>query len=228
MSQSFHTRYTNVKVMSDNYVMFSGSVGNAPILVRSDTSLMPDCSGGSLSITVESTNVSWGTGTNLRSKGLSYNNTNYGSPAVLTRPVDTNCYSPPACDVFTDVSVTDTVLCEGYSLSANDSSVGTGLSVEWYLDGQSFDTDASIDTMLSAGTYDLRLIARGTYCYDTASYQIEVNPVYEDTLDVELCLGDSFMLDSMSFMSDTLLVDSLQSISSCDSEVYYDLHFIQD
>ncbi len=226
MSANWGTSFNCLEIMDDDYVMVGGAVGGVPVLVRMDTSASPLCSSSSLSMVTDTINASWSTGVNLGGKGLTYYNSSFSGVTSMNTSVDSSCFLGPPCDVFLDVTLNDTLYCQGETVMLTNNSAGTSLNIYWYMDTTFLGSDATFDTLLGVGTYDFYQVGHGLYCSDTIHVQVVVNPVDDDTIRYRECVGDSIVFNQMTFTADTNITTTFANVYGCDSVVRYELRFV--
>ena len=109
-----------------------------------------------------------------------------------TMAIDTVC-PPPPCILMANVTISDTLLCDGETLSAtNVTSGSTGQS--WFENGNPIGTGTSISqSPVFSGTYTYTLIVDDslTGCSDSLDFTVELLPVPSITQTADtVCFGD--------------------------------------
>jgi gliding motility-associated-like protein len=145
--------------------------------------------------------------------------------------------SAQGCIVSQSVTVTEpsqvptptiqapTIVCQNDSISLSVDSL-TGYTVTWF--GPNAYTSNSFDTTLQNVTDNLNGQYNAFYTFqgcnsDTAIYQLNVNPIYNLTIDTTICSNETYTLGTEQLTSPGFYTLDLQTISGCDSIINLNL-----
>ncbi len=127
----------------------------------------------------------------------------------------------------------DTVVCQGSSITFTNTSTGSPDSVRWTINGGTPSTSASTTTIAStfntAGTYSVSLTAYKSGSSSTPfSKTIVVNPTKLTSLNQSICNGDSVVVGGQSFKTTGNFLVHLSTSKGCDSSVALNLFVKQN
>lgn len=164
-------------------------------------------------------------GTKTTKRFASKENSSSSSRPVLSITYESDCIEPDIPTIEANLSE----ICEGetVSLSISSGNLNDAGNWYWYKDecgenilgtGSGFNV-----TMNSETTIYVRGEGNCVIPGDCGSISIDVNPSYNDTLNIEICTDESFTFGGRILTEEGFYTDNLSSVNGCDSIVNLNL-----
>ncbi len=137
----------------------------------------------------------------------------FGLPNIVTSLIIKHPVYPVASFLTSATNI-----CQGEQITFTNSTLPPVTSFKWLVNGQEFATSKDTNYIFdNTGIYTITLVAVNDTCSDTADLVIKVNPIKHTILNPFICQGESFQTGTHVYTSTGNYIDTLTTISGCDS-----------
>ncbi|MFZ4400301.1 MAG: gliding motility-associated C-terminal domain-containing protein [Bacteroidales bacterium] len=145
----------------------------------------------------------------------------FGLPNIISSLIIKNCIPPVA-----SFEVTDSSICQNSKVNFTNTTIIPFTSQKWLINGQYFSSAFDTNYVFNnAGIFTVSLIAFNDSCGDTANLKINVHPNKQTTINPAICQGEKYAVGIHDYSIAGTYLDTLLSLSGCDSIVTTHLSF---